>query len=70
MSFYMYVQDMEAILQWMHFKTDKYVYRVPHVMYGSLCFVRVAVALLRMCMRNVRWMYLQFVSRRHVVCAC
>ena len=25
--------------------------RVPHVMYGSICFVNVAVALLRICMK-------------------
>ena len=47
----MYVQDIEAILQWMHLKTDNYMSRVPHVMYGPLGVVNIAVAFLRIRMK-------------------
>ena len=57
MSLYMNVQDMEAILQWMHLKTDNYMSRVPHVMYGSLGVVNIVVAFLRICMKMFKITY-------------
>ena len=43
----------------MHFYTENYVSRVPHVMYGSVCLVNFAVALLRTCMKISKSKYLK-----------